>query len=47
VAVEWILPAAPNTLLIPGTSSREHLRENLAASTVNLDDEALRELSHL
>jgi aryl-alcohol dehydrogenase-like predicted oxidoreductase len=47
VALAWILDAAPNTLLIPGTSSREHLRENLAASTVDLDDEALRELSHL
>lgn len=45
VALAWILQAAPNTLLIPGTSSRLHLRENLAAATLRLDDEAMHELS--
>ncbi len=39
-----ILPASPNVLLIPGTGSIAHLRENLAAEGVTLDDEALREL---
>jgi pyridoxine 4-dehydrogenase len=32
VALAWLLQRSPNLLLIPGTSSREHLRENLAAS---------------
>jgi pyridoxine 4-dehydrogenase len=45
VALAWILHAAPNTLLIPGTSSRLHLRQNLAAAGLKLDDEAMRELS--
>jgi pyridoxine 4-dehydrogenase len=45
VALAWILHAAPNTLLIPGTSSRLHLRENLAAATLDLDDKAMRDLS--
>jgi aryl-alcohol dehydrogenase-like predicted oxidoreductase len=47
VALAWLLQAAENTLLIPGTSSRSHLRENLAASTLRLDAEAIRELSHV
>jgi pyridoxine 4-dehydrogenase len=47
VALAWILTAATNTLLIPGTSSRAHLRENQAASTLRLDDEELRELSEI
>jgi aryl-alcohol dehydrogenase-like predicted oxidoreductase len=45
LALAWALNAAPNILLIPGTSSRSHLMENLAASAVQLDDEALRTLS--
>lgn len=45
VALAWILHAAPNTLLIPGTSSRRHLRDNLAAATLRLDDKAMRDLS--
>ena len=32
VALAWLLKRAPNILLIPGTSSRAHLRENLAAA---------------
>jgi pyridoxine 4-dehydrogenase len=45
VALAWILHAAEDSLLIPGTSSRVHLRENLAASALTLDAEAMRELS--
>jgi pyridoxine 4-dehydrogenase len=45
VALAWALHVAPNVVLIPGTTSRTHLRENLAAATVRLDAEAMRELS--
>jgi pyridoxine 4-dehydrogenase len=45
VALAWTLTASPNVLLIPGTSSLQHLRENLAAATVHLDAEAIRQLS--
>jgi aryl-alcohol dehydrogenase-like predicted oxidoreductase len=45
VALAWALDVAPNTVLIPGTASRVHLRENLAVATVRLDAEAMRELS--
>jgi pyridoxine 4-dehydrogenase len=45
VTLAWALNAAPNIVLIPGTASRAHLRENLAAASVNLDAEAVRELS--
>jgi aryl-alcohol dehydrogenase-like predicted oxidoreductase len=41
VALAWLLALAPNTLLIPGTSSVTHLEENLAAASLTLDDEAL------
>jgi aryl-alcohol dehydrogenase-like predicted oxidoreductase len=44
VALTWLLQLAPNVLLIPGTGSVAHLRENLAAEHVTLDDEALRRL---
>jgi aryl-alcohol dehydrogenase-like predicted oxidoreductase len=44
VALAWVLALAPNTLLIPGTSSRGHLEENLAAASLTLDDEALAAL---
>jgi aryl-alcohol dehydrogenase-like predicted oxidoreductase len=44
VALRWLLQLAPNVLLIPGTGSVAHLRENLAAEGVTLDNEALREL---
>jgi pyridoxine 4-dehydrogenase len=43
-ALAWLLHHAPNILLIPGTSSRKHLRENLAAVELTLDGEALSEL---
>jgi aryl-alcohol dehydrogenase-like predicted oxidoreductase len=44
VALQWLLQLAPNVLLIPGTASVAHLKENLAAESVTLDDDALREL---
>jgi diketogulonate reductase-like aldo/keto reductase len=44
VALQWLLQLAPSVLLIPGTGSVAHLRENLAAEGVTLDDEALRQL---
>jgi aryl-alcohol dehydrogenase-like predicted oxidoreductase len=44
VALAWLLRRAPNILLIPGTSSVAHLRENLAASQLTLSPETLVEL---
>lgn len=44
VALAWLLARAPNILLIPGTSSIAHLRENLAAATLQLDPAARTEL---
>jgi pyridoxine 4-dehydrogenase len=45
IALAWLLQRSPNILLIPGTSSVEHLRENLAAATLTLPAEALARLS--
>ncbi|MCV9947064.1 MULTISPECIES: aldo/keto reductase family oxidoreductase [unclassified Rhizobium] len=44
VALAWLLHRAENILLIPGTSSVGHLRENLAATRLVLPDEALKRL---
>jgi aryl-alcohol dehydrogenase-like predicted oxidoreductase len=44
VALAWLLHRSPNILLIPGTSSRGHLRENLAAAGLPLPADALAEL---
>ncbi|MER9749537.1 aldo/keto reductase family oxidoreductase [Mesorhizobium sp. M0140] len=44
VALAWLLRRAPNILLIPGTSSVGHLRENLAAAELKLSDDVLGEL---
>ena len=44
VALAWLLRRAPNILLIPGTSSVAHLRENLAAATLVLPDEVMADL---
>jgi pyridoxine 4-dehydrogenase len=44
VALAWLLHRSPNVLLIPGTSSVGHLRENLAAADLELDTETLKEL---
>ncbi|WP_394887304.1 aldo/keto reductase family oxidoreductase [Mesorhizobium sp. AaZ16] len=41
VALAWLLRRAPNILLIPGTSSVMHLRENLAATELDLPNDAL------
>jgi aryl-alcohol dehydrogenase-like predicted oxidoreductase len=45
VALAWTLAQSPTVLLIPGTSSRAHLGENLAAAEISLDAEALGLLS--
>jgi pyridoxine 4-dehydrogenase len=45
VALAWLLDLAPNMLLIPGTRTRAHLAENLAAGGVKLDDPARAELA--
>jgi pyridoxine 4-dehydrogenase len=45
VALAWLLKRAPNILLIPGTSSRAHLRENLAAAELKLSDDAVARLN--
>jgi pyridoxine 4-dehydrogenase len=44
VALAWLLQRSPNILLIPGTSSVAHLRENVAAAELSLDAAALSEL---
>jgi len=44
VALAWLLQRSPNILLIPGTSSVEHLRENLAAAELELSGDVLNEL---
>jgi pyridoxine 4-dehydrogenase len=44
VALSWLLHRAPNILLIPGTSSVAHLRENLAAGQLTLSPQTLAEL---
>jgi aryl-alcohol dehydrogenase-like predicted oxidoreductase len=47
VALAWLLQRAPNILLIPGTSSLEHLRENLAAADLKLTREAVALLDQI
>jgi len=47
VALAWLLRRSPNLLLIPGTSSRGHLRENLDAAALALPDAAMRALDGL
>src|SRR5580700_4260326 len=47
VALAWLLHRSPNILLIPGTSSVQHLRENLKAATLQLTDEALANLDSI
>ena len=43
VGLAWLLRHAPNILLIPGTASVEHLEQNLAIASVELDEEAMAE----
>jgi aryl-alcohol dehydrogenase-like predicted oxidoreductase len=45
VALAWLLQRSPNILLIPGTSSTNHLRENLAAAALELPSDAMAELN--
>ncbi|GAA4513833.1 oxidoreductase [Actinoallomurus oryzae] len=44
VALAWLLQRSPTMTLIPGTSSRAHLRENMGAAEITLPANALREL---
>jgi pyridoxine 4-dehydrogenase len=47
VALAWLLQRSPNILLIPGTSSLEHLRENLNAAKLELPSETIAELDSI
>ena len=44
VALAWLLQRSPNVLLIPGTSSVEHLRQNVGGAALKLPDDAVAEL---
>jgi pyridoxine 4-dehydrogenase len=46
-ALAWLLRRSPNILLIPGTSSIGHLRENLAAAELTLPNEAMKALDRI
>src|SRR5438477_881910 len=47
VALAWLLQRSPNILSIPGTSSVEHLRENVAGAGLQLPDDAIQELNDI
>jgi pyridoxine 4-dehydrogenase len=47
VALAWLLQRSPNILLIPGTSSLEHLRENLKAATLQIPSAVLADLDKI
>jgi aryl-alcohol dehydrogenase-like predicted oxidoreductase len=47
VALAWLLHRSPNILLIPGTSSVEHLRENLEAATLQIPSETVANLDSI
>ena len=47
VALAWLLHRSPNILLIPGTSSRKHLRENLQAAQLQIPAEVLANLNSI
>src|SRR5207244_4007314 len=47
VALAWLLQRSPNILLIPGTSSVEHLRENLSAATLHIPSEMIAALDSI
>ncbi|BCF94002.1 aldo/keto reductase family oxidoreductase [Paraburkholderia sp. PGU16] len=47
VALAWLLHRSPNILLIPGTSSVAHLRENMQAAQLRLSDDVLAELDSI
>ncbi|WP_328414467.1 oxidoreductase [Micromonospora sp. NBC_00389] len=44
IALAWLLALSPNVLLIPGTASLRHLRENLAVDRIELDRDATNQL---
>jgi pyridoxine 4-dehydrogenase len=44
IALAWTLSVAPNVLIIPGTSSVQHLEENLKVASVEFDDDTRRQL---
>jgi pyridoxine 4-dehydrogenase len=47
VALAWLLQRSPNILLIPGTSSPEHLQQNLASPALQLSEEIVAKLDNL
>ncbi|MFF7365518.1 aldo/keto reductase, partial [Streptomyces sp. NPDC008125] len=47
VALVWLIQRSPNILLIPGTSSTAHLRENIAGAGLSLSDEDEAELDSI
>jgi len=47
VALAWLLQRSPNILLIPGTSSVEHLRDNVTGASLTLPEDALTELNSI
>ena len=47
IALAWLLHRSPNILLIPGTSSLTHLRENLAAASIQLPADAIASLNSI
>src|SRR6266404_5593590 len=47
VALAWLLQRSPNILLIPGTSSVAHLKENVAGAGLQLPDDAIKELNDI
>ena len=47
VALAWLLCRSPNILLIPGTSSVKHLRENLTVTEIDLPDDEVKELDQV
>ncbi len=47
VALAWLMQRSPNILLIPGTSSIQHLHENVRGAALSLPDDALAELNRI
>jgi aryl-alcohol dehydrogenase-like predicted oxidoreductase len=47
VALAWLLQRSPNILLIPGTSSVNHLRENLSAAALELSPDVIAQLNSI
>jgi aryl-alcohol dehydrogenase-like predicted oxidoreductase len=47
VALAWLLRRSPNILLIPGTSSVAHLRENVSGAALTLSEDDLTELDSI